>query len=106
MASIYTIYVDTSSGIYESAKGIALAHGFSTVPFLGEKWMVIHIRGNLIKYTNRPPNTKDSTVLVATSIPSINSNLPATQTEEKLPPESLQDSFYENRIVFVYDTAS
>jgi hypothetical protein len=66
--NIYKIYVSTASSLYSIAKSIVASYKWmGGQNYRGEPWMVIDLYYKTVTYTWQPPNTKDLSILVATT---------------------------------------
>ena len=80
MSNINNIFVSTSASFFLIAKNIATRYGWMKVSNTNEPWMVFDIHYRKVSFTFQPPNTTDSSVLVATSPQDITNNMPPLES--------------------------
>jgi len=105
MSTIYTIYVPSTAGFIWAAKNIATQYGWLRATQTKEPWMVFDLNRKKVSFTYQPPNTNDSSVLVANSIQDITSNMPPFDTAATpvfTPPVATDSDPYAFNITLIY----
>jgi len=105
MRKAYFIYVSVSSSFYTLAKDLIVQYGWQVRGATEGPWLVFNVLSGMAYYTYQPPNSKDSSVIVADSMATFIANVSPKPRPTPAPtpaPTPVPGDPYKGKMVIVY----